>query len=54
MAKASYVVKLRSKGHNMDCVFCWEERHSHVAKGHLCLWQREKSVGSGEMREEVQ
>lgn len=53
LAKASYMVKLRFKGYNMDSIFCWEEWHSHVAKGHPCLWLREKSVGSGEMKEEV-
>lgn len=47
------MVKLRFKGYNMDSIFCWEEWHSHVAKGHPCLWLREKSVGSGEMKEEV-
>ena len=53
LTKASYMVKLRFKGYNMDSIFCWEEWHSHVAKGHPCLWLREKSVGSGEMKEEV-
>ena len=53
LTKASYMVKLRFKGYSMDSIFCWEEWHSHVAKGHPCLWLQEKSVGSGEMKEEV-